>query len=67
MTSFFKCVAVLLMAMVLLPLYGTVTAMAIGSTVRIEQKNGSIIIGTVVQKTENRAWIKTRYGVLPWR
>lgn len=38
-------------------------AMEVGSTVRIELQNGSIIIGVVEKKLPDTALIRTRYGV----
>ena len=39
------------------------SAFEMGSTVRVELRNGSVIIGTVVRTSAGSAWIKTRYGV----
>lgn len=40
-----------------------IAAMEVGSTVRIELQNGSIIIGIVEKKLADTALIRTRYGV----
>ena len=48
---------------VLFILLHTLSAYTPGNTIRVELRNGSVIIGKVIRTTAGSAWIKTRYGV----